>query len=124
MKSGRSLVAEAILRRVIAEIKKEYPAVLSQVVEDRGDSYGPPEENLACQAELQFVVHKYLERRARRGLKPLHPAVVGALNNIMTKVARLLVGADPGVDTWRDIFGYALCALRAWLIDRMTEEKP
>lgn len=56
--------------------------------------YGSPLLNLSCAGELKAVIRKYAARK-------LHPAELEALDQVLTKMSRIVTGA-PKRDTYVD----------------------
>lgn len=90
---------------------------------DRCCQYGEAEVNLSMQGELQQVVARCIKLRADKGMKPLHPGVVGSLNSIMIKVARIISAPEIKRDTIVDAIGYMITLFRCDLADR-NKRKP
>ncbi len=62
---------------------------------DRDADYGPPAINLACAGELKAVMRKHMRR-------DISPAEMEALDQVCTKLGRVLTGPKPKRDTYVD----------------------
>ncbi len=78
--------------RVLTEATKN-------ICSDRENTYGAPEDNLACAGELQAVYLKY-----SKGL--FGPAHENAMLHVLSKLARIATGAKLHTDNYVDGAGY------------------
>lgn len=62
---------------------------------DRDAEYGDPRINLACAGALKAVVRKYMARE-------MDPGELEAIDQVLTKVARVTTGKKPKRDTYVD----------------------
>jgi len=83
-----------------AELIKE---ALDLTMEDRNETYGAPEVNLACQGELMEVYRKY----AGDKYDPSHDV---AIFNIIVKLGRIATGKPSHKDNYADMIAYTAIA--------------
>lgn len=74
---------------------------------DRNASYGDPTVQLGLAGHLKGLVWEYY---AQNGSRLIVPAEREAIDMILTKLSRLIVGPEPGQDTYIDLAAYAAIA--------------
>jgi hypothetical protein len=82
-------------------------AILAKATEytmsDRNAQYGDPGEQMALAGELKNVIRTYVTR-------DILPAELEALDSVLLKISRAVIGPDPGADTYIDMAAYAAIA--------------
>lgn len=78
------------------------------VARDRNASYGDPTTQLGLAGEIKHLLRN-------NALRELSPAEWEALDSIVTKLSRWVIGDNPGRDTCVDICGYASIMWEAYL---------
>jgi hypothetical protein len=88
------------------------PQSLTDILEDRGASYGDYTQQAICAQTLKRIVHG-APTRADMGLVQRE-----SLDLICTKMSRILTGDPHHLDSWVDIAGYAQL-----VVDRLREQE-
>jgi len=79
------------------------PRSLREVLNERGDRYGPYENHAAVTRRLKDVIYTELGERN----KTLEPHMLETLDMICHKIGRIINGDPYYDDNWVDIAGYA-----------------
>lgn len=72
----------------------------SLIAGKRDEEYGAPSVNLACAGELKAVLRKHMQR-------DISPAEMEALDQVCTKLGRIVTGRVAKRDSYVDMAGYA-----------------
>ena len=82
-------------------------AILAKATEytmsDRNAQYGDPGEQMALAGELKALIRAHAKR-------DILPAELEALDSVLLKISRAVIGPDPGIDTYIDMAAYAAIA--------------
>ncbi len=83
------------------------PNALERTLNQRGTQYGPAREQWALAQRIKGAM------RSTERFHVLSPVEAEALDQIATKISRLISGLPEQHDTWHDIAGYATVAEQA-----------
>lgn len=93
-------------------------AETGEVLEERGESYGPPEFSLGTFEDLILVSVRGIQEREANGYPKLPRGVAGGIYMTQLKLSRLITAPEIKRDTFRDILGYTGTMIRCAFIGK------
>lgn len=93
--------------KVDEALAKEAPVDAAALTTERSYTHGPADKQFATAQAFKNVIRIALLERQQRGMAPISPVRVEALEQGTGKMSRILWGDDDWPDHWDDICGYS-----------------